>query len=176
MLISILAPYAASPLAASPPSASPDARTLGATAYPRVRQVAPAASPSAIQGAAPRDQAFAQWTALLDQIQQTWEREHKSNAIPTELDPRRGLPARPAADLQEDRALMARVESSDSESNLSGSDLAADSDSDSGFEVGPADLLLTDSSDDEGPLEVPGEEPRLDPPRAHPSGGPEAVS
>lgn len=147
MLISILAPYAASPLAASPPSASPDARTLGATAYPRVRQVAPAASPSAIQGAAPRDQAFAQWTALLDQIQQTWERE---------------------------RALMAGVESSDSESNLSGSDLAADSDSDSGFEVGPADLLLTDSSDDEGPLEVPGEEPRLDPPRAHPSGGPEA--
>lgn len=139
MLISILAPYAASPLAASQPSASLDARTLGATAYPRVRQVAPAASPSAIQGAAPRDQAFAQWTALLDQIQQTWERE---------------------------RALMARVESSDSESNLSGSDLTADSDSDSDFEVGPADLLLTDSSDDE--------EPRLDPPRAHPSGGPEA--
>jgi hypothetical protein len=104
MLISILAPYAASPLAASQLSASPDARTLGATAYPRVRQVAPAASPSAIQGAAPRDQAFAQWMALLDQIQQTWEREHKSNAIPTEFDPRRRLPARPAADLQEDRA------------------------------------------------------------------------
>ncbi len=73
---------------------------------------------------------------------------------------------------------MARVESSDSESNLSGSDLAADSDTDSDFEVGPADLLLTDSNDDEEPIEAPHEEPNEeplpDPPRAYPSGGPKA--
>lgn len=170
MLISILAPYAASPLAASQPAAGPDVQTLGATICRRVTQVAPAASPSEIQGAAPRAQACAQWTALLDQTQQTWAREHKANAIPTEFDPAAQASDDSDADRERDRALMARVVSRDSESDIepSGSDADTDPDSDSEFEVGHAgpDLLLTDSSDDEGPL--------FDPPSADPSGGPVA--
>lgn len=178
MLLSILAPYAAARRVTPQPSANPDTQAQGATEYRRVRQVAPAASRSEIQGAAPHAQAVAQWTALLDQIQRTWEREHKSSAIPTEFDPAAQEIYDPAADRERDRALMALVESSDSEGDVgpSGPNPDTNTDSDSEFEVGPAgpDLLLTESSDDEEPNEEPNEEPLPDPPRAYPSGGPKA--